>query len=128
GAAVCSGCGTLMNTAYFTPHEGGERVYGGVRGDWDLAVSRENHPTWVTAAAVADLPLSAVGDTLALPYLLALALTAEQPAEPKVRKNQLLNESFTSGQSIEPVDGWRPSKANTRSAGLTYERLDGAIG
>jgi hypothetical protein len=36
------GCGTLMNTCYFTRDEGGNKVYGGVRVDWEVATHPEN--------------------------------------------------------------------------------------
>ena len=78
GAALCSGCGTLLNTAYFLPCEGGQRVYGGVRLDWDAAVENNgNTPALAAAVLLADLPLSLVGDTLTLPYTLALAIRRE---------------------------------------------------
>ena len=122
GAAVSSGCGTMANTAYFTPGEGGKKVYGGVQVDWDVAV-KQNESAWVTAAAFADLPLSAIGDTLSLPYLLALYLAADgRPADPNVRMSQLLHESEDSGPHS---DGWRRSRSNNP---MTYERLQGAIG
>jgi uncharacterized protein YceK len=86
--ALCSlsllacGCGTALNTLYFAPFEGGDRVYGGVRLDAELAgqcVSGEDgykdqgvvmRTTW-TVGAVCDIPLSAAADTLTLPIVLS---------------------------------------------------------
>jgi uncharacterized protein YceK len=127
-AAVSSGCGTVANTAYLDPYEGGERVYGGVRVAWDKAANPESRSTWVTAAAYADVPLSAIGDTLTLPYFLALSLAADRRAETPVRMNQLLNKSFISREAVEPVDGWRPAASNNAVTPTKYERLQGNIG
>jgi uncharacterized protein YceK len=127
-AALGSGCGTVANTAYLAPYEGGERVYGGVQLAWEKAGSQENKSTLVTAAAYADVPLSAIGDTLALPYLLALSLTADRPMEPRIRAAQIPTESATPRPAGEPVDGWRPAQANSPITPTTYERLPGAIG
>ena len=124
GAAVSSGCGTVANTAYLDPYEGGKRVYGGVQVAWDKAANPESQSTWVTAAAYADVPLSAIGDTLTLPYTVAVALGWTKPADPNVRTAHLLRESEHFGS---PVDGWQPTKSN-KSADMTYERLQGAIG
>jgi uncharacterized protein YceK len=77
-ALFMSGCGTLWNTCYFTPNEGGERPYGGVRFDLifatDPIVNKEEKPTslaklLVAPLALIDIPLSVAGDTLTLPYL-----------------------------------------------------------
>jgi len=111
GAALCSGCGTVMNTAYLAPSEGGERVYGGVRTDWEVAAEPQATPAWVAAIFLADLPLSLAGDTLTLPYVLALSLTKDQAA----------------GPSGQPGDAWRQSKTNSPAAELKYDRLNGNI-
>jgi uncharacterized protein YceK len=124
-AAVGSGCGTVANTAYLDPYEGGKQVYGGVQVAWDKAANPESRSTWVTAAAYADVPLSAVGDTLTLPYTVAVALGWTKPTDPHVRTADLLHESHTSGPVVEPVDGWRRTRPN---GPVTYERLQGAIG
>ncbi|WP_414738004.1 YceK/YidQ family lipoprotein [Gemmata algarum] len=94
---LASGCGTFCNTVWWIPSEGGQRVYGGVRAEAGevkrLAVSPSPHETaWdrfrVASLLVLDLPLSAVGDTLTLPYVLWLGRSAsirpapDQPTPP----------------------------------------------
>ena len=80
------GCGTVLNTFWFTPMEGGQKVYGGVKLDADqgpkcireafgLEENRGEQTVNSRAACLAigvylfavDLPLSAVADTAALP-------------------------------------------------------------
>lgn len=94
-AALCSGCGTAVNTLWLDPYEDGQRVYGGVRVDLEvlqsagkresgISVSGETVPlsrleqvkrvSWLAI----DLPLSAIGDTLTLPYTLACQLSARR--------------------------------------------------
>jgi uncharacterized protein YceK len=68
-----SGCGTASNFYGRAPDA---RVYGGVRQDWaslQMVARDETAMSWPYAPLVAvDLPLSAVGDTLTLPYTLFL--------------------------------------------------------
>jgi uncharacterized protein YceK len=123
-AALGAGCGTMANTAYLAPYEGGERVYGGVRVAWDKAANQESKSPLVTAAAYADVPLSAIGDTIALPYLLALYLAADRPVEPPVR----VNEPVTSRPPVEPIEGWRPAQSDGPVTPTKYERLQGKVG
>jgi uncharacterized protein YceK len=87
--AVLGGCGTLLNTAYFTPEEGGQKVFGGVRLDasgvhdcmkeaftseTELGYHSEiPRPAWFalgTYVVAVDLPCSAVADTLTWPLIL----------------------------------------------------------
>jgi len=124
-ASVSSGCGTVANTAYLDPYEGGKRVYGGVQVAWDKTANQESRSSWVTAAAYADLPLSAIGDTLTLPYTIAVALGWSKPTDPNDRTAQLLNESEDFG--FPSSDGWRRARTD-KSREVTYERLQGAIG
>lgn len=86
-ALSSAGCGTAANTLWLTPDEGGQRIYGGVRVDLDVAnplahdsgIVRETGPVPLTPAErmghlaflCIDLPLSAIGDTLTLPIVLA---------------------------------------------------------
>ena len=80
-AVLGCGCGTVHNVRRPTlpPAEspGAEvcRVYGGVRGDWDAATDYpwRTTPTWVDyvvlpALATVELGLTALGDTVTLPY------------------------------------------------------------
>jgi uncharacterized protein YceK len=64
-AGIGTGCGTWMN------HRVGDcHVYGGVKRDWrDLKAQAT--PEAVAIVTALDLPLSAIGDTLCLPYDLA---------------------------------------------------------
>src|SRR4051812_26255035 len=78
-ALVMSGCGTIANTVWLFPEEGGQRVYGGVRGDWEIAREAatnrsESGPNTLLWLPIADMPLSAVGDTVTLPVTVPLAL------------------------------------------------------
>jgi uncharacterized protein YceK len=73
-----SGCGTVANTVWFIPEEGGKRVYGGVK--VDLQVAREALERPVPGKPLAglwcliDLPFSLVGDTITLPYTIPYPL------------------------------------------------------
>jgi uncharacterized protein YceK len=61
-AALGSGCGTVMNQ-----YHGDHYVYGGVKRDWhDLKAQQA--PEGIAIAAALDLPLSAIADTLCLPW------------------------------------------------------------
>ena len=90
-ALLNGGCGTAVNTLWLAPFEGGQRVYGGVRADLDVmrrtvagesditvsgeqvkATSREQIRSILFLTL--DLPLSVIGDTLTLPYTLAVAV------------------------------------------------------
>jgi uncharacterized protein YceK len=105
-AAVCtvlaacvvslSGCATVLNCT--DPHggAGGEkRVYGGVLLDAAIAYKAVGGPApscsdwgldrpaaWVGIWAALDLPLSAVADTLTLPFTVAAALQKDDPSKP----------------------------------------------
>lgn len=84
-ALLSGGCGTIQNLQQTTgpkdvpeipPDAPMKRVYGGVRSDWsELAGRREpgspSAGTGSSLSALVDLPFSAVGDTLTLPYVLA---------------------------------------------------------
>jgi uncharacterized protein YceK len=91
--SATSGCGTFMNTIWLAPFEGGERVYGGVRLDAEagpkfitdtfLSDKQLGQQTTVQeriwqalggCVLVMDLPVSFVGDTLTLPWMLPAAL------------------------------------------------------
>jgi uncharacterized protein YceK len=87
GIAVwLSGCGTAANTLWLLPMEGGMSAYGGVKADVEMvrggvarAVDADSLDSFADAAyytvvGAVDLPLSAVGDTLTLPVVLAAAL------------------------------------------------------
>ena len=67
-----SGCGTVLDG--ILPHEDGPRVYGGIKFDVRYAMPREIYwwPFYLIFAAI-DMPLSAVADTLFLPYTLSRA-------------------------------------------------------
>src|SRR4051794_8874672 len=88
-AAICSvsGCGSMLNTLYFAPMEGGGRMYGGVSLDAEQGSkyirntfssdqapdngSDKSKPVMLALGVyflAIDLPLSAVADTLTLPW------------------------------------------------------------
>jgi uncharacterized protein YceK len=72
---MTSGCGTCANTLWFTDDEGGMRVYGGVRADWEAAhraaKPSPSEPMWLP---IVDMPFSAVGDTVTLPITIPFSL------------------------------------------------------
>jgi uncharacterized protein YceK len=91
-AGVCaSGCGTVLDTVVRAPGHEGARVYGGVQ--MDAQAGRECFKESLSSfeklgydpeipkpfmffaglCSIADIPLSAVADTLALPFTLATA-------------------------------------------------------
>jgi uncharacterized protein YceK len=97
-AVSSGGCGTVLNTVLLPPPDSeekistaewdcGKRVYGGVLWDWeearhaDYADILSSDPDEVRKArlqmklmCLLDLPLSAVGDTLMLPYTVPCAI------------------------------------------------------
>ncbi|HEY1192512.1 MAG TPA: YceK/YidQ family lipoprotein [Gemmata sp.] len=70
------GCGTVGNTVYKTTEEGGKTPYGGVEYDFSLVWRGETnnrhppHENLIALFALVDLPLSVIGDTITLPYVL----------------------------------------------------------
>lgn len=59
---LVSGCGTVMNQ-----RTGDHFVYGGVKRDWRDLKAQEV-PEGVAVVTALDLPLSAIADTLCLPW------------------------------------------------------------
>ena len=98
---LSAGCGTFSNVVWLAPFEGGERVYGGVRVDMDVlqrAASGETgiyqggkqvqdsvRQTETILACAFDLPLTAIGDTLTLPYVLWLQANRQAVLGPVTR-------------------------------------------
>jgi uncharacterized protein YceK len=94
-ATALGGCGTSLNL------DGDSRVYGGVAADFQMAKERlaqAANPGWagtsgaspvwnltVSALAVADVPLSILGDTLTLPYTIPAALEKRDEEDPAVK-------------------------------------------
>jgi uncharacterized protein YceK len=80
-AGALGGCGSACNTMWWTPEEGGMRVFGGVRADAQVLADAFSPNTKAgvgdrlgcATLATIDLPLSAVGDTLTLPVTLPAA-------------------------------------------------------
>jgi uncharacterized protein YceK len=72
--ALLSGCGTIISHA-----DGQGGVYSGVSADARLlaTVGNETHDIpvvpWAIPLSIFDMPISAVADTLCLPYVLATA-------------------------------------------------------
>ncbi len=122
-AALSGGCGTLLNTTYFTPDEGGERIYGGVRLDAEVIEDGYGQRSpLVIALFLADLPFALIGDTVSLPYTLALAMRGAKPAE---AKGAGPSESATSGTPGADVQQAGAKQATPVSP---TERLIGEIG
>ena len=117
-AALSGGCGTLLNTTYFTPEEGGERAYGGVRLDAEaIQDGLGQQSALATTLFLIDLPFAVLGDTLTLPYI--LALSARQTAKPEPKSP----EAAPAGGPTQQAGAAQP-----RSTSPSRERLDGAIG
>ena len=85
-AALSSGCGTVANTVWLIPEEGGKKVYGGVKADIEMvhdcsveACQSEDfggRMAW-TGKAIAmaiDVAFSALGDTLTLPITIPASI------------------------------------------------------
>jgi uncharacterized protein YceK len=82
--AVCvlfvSGCGTVANTLWLNDDEGGMRVYGGVRGDWEIIhESSTGSPgtrmdSYSVLLGSLDIPFSAIGDTVTLPLTIPYSI------------------------------------------------------
>jgi uncharacterized protein YceK len=85
---LAGGCGTVANTLWLEPKDGGMRVYGGVKADLEVARDAAannppaDHGALAIGMAVADLLLSAVADTVTLPVTLWSALHASPPDRP----------------------------------------------
>ena len=77
-----TGCGTVANTIWLSPEEGGQRVYGGVRADWEslqdaASTPAGNRQSGILKSAL-DLPLSTIGDTVTLPFTIPCAILRSQ--------------------------------------------------
>ena len=76
-APMLAGCGTAINAVWLIPEENGKRVYGGVRTDCEQIRGRHEQAGRLPVDRIEqlvytlDVPLSAVGDTITLPYILA---------------------------------------------------------
>ena len=102
------GCGAVANTCWFNQDEGGMRVYGGVRGDWEViceSFAAASHPeknspnpVWLP---IVDMPLSAALDTLTLPLTIPISLwEASNP-----RPHEWAHKSGAQPRDGEIVDG-----------------------
>jgi uncharacterized protein YceK len=115
-ALLLGGCGTVLNTTYFTAEEGGGSVYGGVKVDVDLSrslvleappadedtgqrISRYSMAAWTM---LIDLPLSAIGDTLTLPITIPATylINAEKEPAPRAESTEKQPDSQASGRTI----------------------------
>jgi uncharacterized protein YceK len=86
-AVALVGCGTVANTVWLAPYEGGQKIFGGVRVDVAAAkgcfeeasraedsADRLKSGSKAVAFGALDLPLSLVADTLTLPYTISATL------------------------------------------------------
>ena len=94
-ALLLSGCGTVANLALFNQKEGGKRVYGGVRADWEgVTGTLPSTPTsapdgedrFYQVLLAMDLPVSAFWDTLTLPVTIPYAAGWVKSGPPKPAK------------------------------------------
>jgi uncharacterized protein YceK len=92
-APAAGGCGTAANTLWLDDFEGGQKVYGGVGVDATMFASAVadcdgKGPALSTAWALffaADMPLSAVADTVTLPYTITATLMRPATPDPQPR-------------------------------------------
>ena len=130
-ALSCTGCGTVVNTLVLCPEEGGQRIYGGVRVDLDVAnplkrdsgIVREAGAVPLTPAdrvgrlafLCIDLPLSIIGDTLTLPLILMCQASNQREVVHSFTSTPFPLDEFlssrTSGQAWEPSGGRLPPPA-----------------
>jgi uncharacterized protein YceK len=99
---AAAGCGTVLNNWWFTPDEGGERIYGGVAVDAEmgsqcfreaflpddqLGAPRVHSRPVALAYGVyllgLDLPLSVFGDTLTLPRNFSASMRRASADDPR---------------------------------------------
>jgi uncharacterized protein YceK len=72
------GCGTVKNTVLTRPEEGGKIPFGGVREDMEGIKTSEQHSQAARPLLCAiDLPFSAIGDVVTLPYTWAYTIINE---------------------------------------------------
>jgi uncharacterized protein (TIGR03067 family) len=117
-ALVCllpAGCGTFGNV-WLMHEEGGERIFGGVRLDgilirdaWtssesDKDIETDNPPTLHTAQALLDMPFSAVGDLVTLPYTISLAMKRAKQSASASDPEVALDGSWRLVSKIEPAE------------------------
>jgi uncharacterized protein YceK len=125
------GCGTAANVLLLKPEEGGQSIYGGVQADLhsakgyaaevsDSSDIREQIDGASEALFVAalDLPLSAVADTLTLPWTLATRLGQPAMAPPPNGDTQAWRRIW------EP--GPRAAETASKPGELTTPGTDGA--
>ncbi len=88
--ACLTGCGTihtLTENKYNAP-QNQYWVYGGVRMDWDFVAGPPSPflPRWVRVFGIADVPFSAVADTVCLPYTIPKAVSEKKKREESSNK------------------------------------------
>jgi len=102
--AGMSGCGTANNWFFLSTEDGGMRIYGGVKNDveeakesFSFAFSSMSTPFDRFTSGIegifqtADLPLSAIADTLILPctFMTGLKRKDSAPTEANIEERQL---------------------------------------
>jgi uncharacterized protein YceK len=72
------GCGTVNNTVLTRPEDGGKIPFGGVREDMEgIKTSEQNSKAARPLLCAIDLPFSAIGDVVTLPYTWAYTVINE---------------------------------------------------
>lgn len=91
-APLCAGCSTLLTMNSREPYSGVQCNIEGIRKTFDPSTPEYLMPHWAEGMFSAiDLPLSAVGDTVILPY----ALLNNWVETPQFRKKRISNGSST---------------------------------
>jgi uncharacterized protein YceK len=137
-ALLNNGCGTPANTVWLNPGEGGKRVYGGVRVDLQSIETATTGSTGICVGGeevkdrkrqvgtllffALDLPFSAIGDTLTLPYTLAseCGLFGWRCVYEPTTYPKALDESA----GVEAPPGSGPSKENKFTSWTLSHRVD----
>ncbi len=132
--ATCTaaGCGTLLNTTWFTRDEGGGRLYGGVRLDAEEGTKSirqacstdeplghspglERASSLFTGAYLLaiDLPLSVVGDTFTLPWTATVELARAMASDAEREPNEE-NRRWWMGEPPTPAAANTPTPVSGR--------------
>lgn len=113
-ALLCAGCSTLLTMNSGVPYSGVQCNIGGIRKTFDSSTPEYLMPHWAEGIfSTIDLPLSAVGDTVILPYALMKNDRSHGVETPQFRKKRIFNGSPAGGELTSPC----PSCVSTAGPG-----------
>ena len=97
-ALLCTGCSTLLTMNSGVPYSGVQCNIEGIRKTFDSSTPEYLMPHWAEGIfSTIDLPLSAVGDTVILPYALLKKDRPHGVKTPQFRKKRVSNGSPNRG-------------------------------